>query len=150
ARHFGIEPDALQCRRELRPLVRRCQHLLGIEPEGQYRRADGEGFTVAIHDVATRGHDRIGAHGAGITVALELLVVQHLQVNDLPGYEDKQRPEHHGDAGQSPGGLMLLSYLAVHSFLSLFRTTVFSSSGTTMSSCDVATSSTLPCATRLL
>src|SRR5690606_18359498 len=116
----------------------------------QHWRADGERFAIAIHDVAAGSDDGIEAHGARVTLTLEFLVVQDLQVDNLPGHHAKECRQHREDAGQSPDGLMFLSYLADHRSLSLFRTMVFSSSGTSMSSCDLATSSTFPCATRLL
>jgi hypothetical protein len=80
--------------------------LLGIDPYRLHRCADGQRFALTVEDHAAVGRHFHHAQMAGITLALEKITIQHLQIHGTP-YQRREGAGHHHQ--QQPAATMKFS-----------------------------------------
>jgi len=93
--HLGILPKRV---RQCRPTVFGNLHFLGIGPQGGHRRTHGQWLAITVGNQASVSRDRDMPQAARIALALEEVMVDHLQINDLArdcAYQQCQQGQHH-------------------------------------------------------
>src|SRR5690606_1394793 len=88
------------------PLIAHGLQFASVTPYGRHRRAYGQRLTVAIGNHPTVRRDRDVPHTACIALTLQKIVIEHMQVNNLPA----QHADHQDEQKQHKAEPAVLEY----------------------------------------
>ena len=149
---FAVQLDALSQRGrlyaqrggQLRPALFGAQQFLGIGPQGGHGSGDGQRLAIAIGDEAAMRRNRDMPQAACITLILEKLLIEHVQVDDPPADRRDHGREQRQHQAEAPG--IECAVETAHG------ATICTSAGSGMRicSCPVASASMRLCAVQVL
>ena len=128
---LGILPER---RRQLRPAFLGGHQLLGVGPQGGDRGAHRQRFAVAVSDQAPVRRDGYMPHATRVALALEEVMVDHVQVDDSPDDGADHRQQQADDHAEPPWVEGALEIIQFHGATILTS----AGSGTRMRNCSTA------------